>query len=102
MRNKRRLTTALLVFVIAGLQYRWWLTDAGWLANYRLSSLVDAKAVEVTELAHRNEQLAAVITELKSGGPGVEAKARNQLGLVKNGETFYLFTQEQSTPLPAN
>ena len=40
-------------------------------------------------LAQRNALLNADITDLKVGLEAIEERARNELGLIKQGETFY-------------
>lgn len=42
------------------------------------------------ELAARNQALAAEVDDLKSGLAAVEERARAELGLVREGEQFYL------------
>ena len=37
----------------------------------------------------RNDALAAEVEDLKSGEAAVEERARNELGMIKPGETFY-------------
>ena len=41
-----------------------------------------------------NQQLAAEVKALKTGLDEVEARAREELGMVKPGETFYLVVDE--------
>ena len=40
-------------------------------------------------LANRNQRLIAEVNDLKEGGETVETIARSELGLIKEGETFY-------------
>jgi cell division protein FtsB len=49
-------------------------------------------ALQVTQnanLTQRNSLLKADINDLKIGLEAVEERARNELGLIKQGETFY-------------
>jgi cell division protein FtsB len=40
-------------------------------------------------LAERNREMFAEIDDLQQGLDAIEERARNQLGMVKEGETFY-------------
>ncbi|MCG8613092.1 MAG: septum formation initiator family protein, partial [Pseudomonadales bacterium] len=40
--------------------------------------------------AERNSKLDAEVIDLKNGRKAIEEKARNELGMVKKGETFIL------------
>ena len=50
---------------------------------------VAEQAEQNTELLQRNNLLKADIKDLKVGLEAVEERARNELGLIKQGETFY-------------
>lgn len=41
------------------------------------------------KLHKRNQVLSADVSDLKVGLEGVEERARNELGLIKKGETFF-------------
>ncbi|MCG8317284.1 MAG: septum formation initiator family protein [Pseudomonadales bacterium] len=41
-------------------------------------------------LSERNRRLSAEVKDLKQGLGAVEERARSQLGMVKDDETFYL------------
>jgi len=45
------------------------------------------------ELRDRNRRLEVEVAELKSGLDSVEEMAREELGLVRQGETFYLLVK---------
>jgi len=50
---------------------------------------VQAQAEQNANLAQRNALLEADINDLKIGLEAIEERARNELGLIKRGETFY-------------
>lgn len=55
-------------------------------------TLDDAIAVQVAEnamLKERNQTLAAEVADLKQGVEAIEERARYDLGMIKEGETFY-------------
>jgi cell division protein FtsB len=76
--------------VLIGMQVRLWFSDVGILARSDLEARVADQARRTQELEERNRRLAVEVAALKSGPAGVEARARSELGMIKNGETFYL------------
>ena len=86
----RRILTVVLSLLLAGLQYRLWIADGGLAHTHRLAEQVQAQRDEVAALTARNAALDAEITDLKSGGGAIESRARMNLGMVRDGETFFL------------
>jgi cell division protein FtsB len=84
-----RLFAAALLIVVLALQYRLWLSDGGIREVHRLQNAVTAQTQQNVELKERNEQLAAEVKDLKEGLDAVEERARSDLGMVGNNETFY-------------
>ena len=72
------------------MQARLWFSDVGVLARDELDERVADQERRTEELAQRNRALAVEVAALKSGLAGVEARARSELGMIKEGETFYL------------
>ena len=66
----------------------------------RLQAAVDAQASANREQGERNRQLIAEVTDLKLGLTALEERARSELGMVGNGETFYQVVTS-ATPVPA-
>lgn len=90
----RTLAPFLLMAVFAGLQYRLWIADGGVAQTQRLAGEVKAQRLENQRLAARNAALEAEVQDLQSGTEAMEARARADLGMVKNGETFYLIVSK--------
>lgn len=84
-----RLVILFLGLVFVGLQYRLWLADDGFRAAWGLQRSVAAQLEENEALGARNERLAAEVRDLKQGLEAVEEIARNDLGMIVEGETFY-------------
>jgi cell division protein FtsB len=82
------LAAALFVVVVL-LQYRLWLSASGMQELTRLESAVAQQRSEDERLADRNRQLAAEVRDLKSGFGALEERARSDLGMIANNETFY-------------
>lgn len=85
-----RVLVVLGVVVLLGMQARLWFSDIGVLARDELDERVAEQERRTEELAQRNRALAVEVAALKSGLAGVEARARSELGMIKEGETFYL------------
>jgi cell division protein FtsB len=49
------------------------------------------QTAEIEVLLERNRILQAEVMALKQGTEMIEEKARGQLGMIKDGETFYMF-----------
>lgn len=84
----RWLAAALLVVLVL-LQYRLWFSASGVQELARLDSAVAQQKGEDERLTERNRQLAAEVRDLKSGYAALEERARSDLGMIANNETFY-------------
>jgi cell division protein FtsB len=95
-----RILVAALGLVLILLQYRLWLSDQGMREVSRLQAAVEAQASANREQAERNRQLVAEVTDLREGLTALEERARSELGMVGNSETFYQVVSA-ATPPPA-
>ena len=78
---------ALLVVLLVILQL--WIGDGGLLDLWELHQEVEALKQENERLQERNAALNAEVLDLKQGLDAIEEHAREDLGMVKEGETFY-------------
>jgi len=78
-----------LVVLLLLLQYRMWLGDGGMREVARLRNEITQQRDENTSLRERNRTLAAEVQDLKKGTTAIEERARTDLGMVGQGETFY-------------
>jgi len=60
-----------------------------------LEQRVEAQRAENGRLAARNDALGAEVSDLKSGLDAVEERARSELGLIREGEEFYLVIEPE-------
>ena len=84
-----RIIAAILVVLVLALQYRFWLGDGGIREVSRLRKEVAAQRAENEHLQERNRTLSAEVQDLKKGKTAIEERARTDLGMVGNNETFY-------------
>lgn len=87
----RALIVILLVLIII-VQYRIWVGKDSLVGVWQLEQAVSVQREENQRLKLRNQQLAAEVRDLKEGLAAVEARAREELGLVRKGETLYRFS----------
>lgn len=92
----------LLVLLLGGLQYRLWIAEGSLAEKHRLEAHVVEQTRINTELQVRNAVLEREVMELQSGNKGVEQRAREQLGLVKEGETFYQIVEPSGSSPQGN
>jgi len=88
---------ALLVVlscVLAGLCYRAWFSDVGFFAVQELNDRVNEQREQTQVLAQRNEELLTEVTALRHTLAAVESRARTDLGMIKEGESFYLVVDD--------
>jgi cell division protein FtsB len=92
-----RILLVLLLVLLAWLQYRLWFGSGGQREVAALETRVQAQARDNAGLQQRNDALAAEVEDLKSGEAAVEERARNELGMIKPGETFYRVVESEAT-----
>jgi len=84
-----RLLVVLLIIVFLGLQYRLWFGDGSLSEVVQLSKELEIQKQKLFELEERNRKLEAQVLDLQNGLDAYEEKARNDLGMIKKGETFF-------------
>lgn len=86
---------ALLILLLILLQYQYWFGNGGVISAWKLSDHVSVQDSLNHQLKVRNDAIAADIADLKSGAFAIEERAREKLGMVKKGESFYEVIQEK-------
>ncbi len=84
-----KLLIFVLVVLLGSVQYRLWVDKEGLSGVWRLEQAVQRQKDENAELARRNQRLAAEVEDLKTGLEAVEERARSELGMVHEDETYY-------------
>ena len=78
-----------LVLLLLLLQYKLWFEETGIHQYNRLKAAVAEQTEKNNVLKQRNQALAADIKDLKHGSEAIEERARQDLGMVKENETYY-------------
>lgn len=86
-----RLIIICLIIMLIGLQYKLWIGEDSLLQWVQLDKKLETQQVENKRLLARNQAIEADIAELKSGDQALEERARFDLGMVKQDETYYQF-----------
>lgn len=85
-----RAVLIVLTLMLAGLQYRLWVADGGIAHTHRLKTQAAIQKAENERLAARNAALDAEVADLNAGVQAIEARARETLGMIRRGESFFL------------
>ena len=94
-----RKLSAFLLVLIGMLQYRLWFGDGGLTELHALQTHIEQLKQEGERRRERNATLDADVKDLKEGTDAIEERARQELGMVKEGETFVqVFEKPHSKP----
>ena len=88
-----RFFIAILIVFFLIIQFDIWVKDDGLNRVKELQEMIDSQSEKNQRLKLRNQQLEREIEELKSGTESIEEKARTDLGMIKEGEEFYLIVE---------
>jgi cell division protein FtsB len=84
-----RVTIAILLILLVLLQVRLWTGDGGMRDIWHLKYEIARQQQENEGLRERNEALEAEVEDLKQGEAAVEERARAELGMIRQDETFF-------------
>ena len=91
-----RILQGLLILIILGLQVRLWIGPGSLEEINQLNEAIDSQEAENAVLEARNSELLRDVEELKTGTDAIEEMARQDLGLIKEGETFYMIVEPET------
>ncbi|MGI9232543.1 MAG: septum formation initiator family protein [Woeseiaceae bacterium] len=86
---RSRLLLVVLGIVGLGLQAELWLSNDGYRKTMNLRAAVAEQRALNETLRHRNGALDAEVINLKQGRDAAEERARTDLGMIGQRETFY-------------
>jgi cell division protein FtsB len=80
---------AIIILLIIHFQYRLWLGDG----SLKETRAYQQRLAELKKLAEekrqRNEKLYAEVKDLHKGQEAIEERARDELGMIREDETFF-------------
>jgi cell division protein FtsB len=85
----------ILLILFIGLQYRLWIGEGSLADVARLDRDIQQQQVENDRLQERNRVLMLEVQALKSGLDSVEERAREDMGMIKPGETFFMVVEPE-------
>lgn len=94
-----KFVTLILCTLLAYFQYQLWLEPSGIRQMLSLKHAIAKQIIANQTLEARNQGLEAEIEDLKTGRAAIEERARSDLGMVKQGETFYQIIQSSPSSI---
>lgn len=88
-----KILAAILLFLFLLLQYDLWVGEGSMATVHHLALAVQSQQQENEKLKQRNAALAAEVQDLKQGLDAIEERARSELGMIREGETFIQVTE---------
>jgi len=79
----------LLLLILIGLQSRLWIGEGSLAEFWLLEEKIEKQQIHNRLLEERNAVLKAEVADLKQGMEAIEERARSELGMIKQDETFY-------------
>ena len=91
-----RIFALALTILLGWLQYTLWLGKNGISDYYGVHNEIEVQQQVNDKLHSRNAEMFAEIDDLRQGLDAIEERARHELGMVKDGETFYRIIGEDT------
>ncbi len=90
-----RVLALTLTLLLGVLQYSLWQGKNGIFDFQEINAEIEVQEQVNTNLHQRNQEMFAEIDDLRQGLDAIEERARHELGMVKDGETFYRIIGEE-------
>ncbi len=84
-----KILLSIIIVLVILLQYRLWFGDGGIEEIQAYQHRLDDLKEQVEEKRERNEALYAEVEDLRKGQEALEERARDELGMIREGETFF-------------
>ncbi len=91
-----RLVFAVLIIALLALQYRLWVGDGSLADVSLLKQQLSEQQQALQRLEARNARLRAEVEDLRRGQEAIEARARSELGMIREGETFFQLVEPKA------
>lgn len=92
----KQLAIIIPVLLLLIVQYRLWFDDTGVVSSKVLAQKIEQIQLENDFHQSENNKLLAEVTELRQGTDLLEERAREELGLIRKGESFILFADPET------
>lgn len=84
-----KIIIAIIILLIVHFQYRIWIGDGSVAQIDAYQQRLDVLKKQAEEKRQRNEALYAEVLDLRKGQEAIEERARDELGMIKEDETFF-------------
>jgi cell division protein FtsB len=84
-----KILIVVILLLIAHFQYRIWIGDGSVAEIEAYQQRLDDLKEQAEEKRQRNEALYAEVLDLRKGQEAIEERARDELGMIKEDETFF-------------
>ncbi|MDX1757666.1 MAG: septum formation initiator family protein [Marinobacter sp.] len=84
---------SVMIVLILLLQVRLWIGEGSFAQVWSLQRAIAEQYAENATLAARNERLYAEVRNLRNEQGAIEERARMNLGLIRQDETFFLVVE---------
>jgi len=84
-----KIIIAIIILLIIHFQYRIWVGDGSVAEIEAYQQRLDVLKKQAEEKRQRNEALYAEVLDLRKGQEAIEERARDELGMIKEDETFF-------------
>lgn len=84
-----KILIAIIILLIIHFQYRIWIGDGSIAEIDAYQQRLDELKKQVEDKKERNEALYAEVLDLRKGQEAIEERARDELGMIKEDETFF-------------
>jgi len=89
-----KILITIIILLIIHFQYRLWWGDGSIREIDAYQQRLDDLKKQVQDKKERNEALYAEVLDLRKGQEAIEERARDELGMIKEGETFFQVIEE--------
>ena len=88
---------AILLVLLAALQYRLWQGEGSLAHATQLEREIKQQQAENDRMRERNRILDVEVQDLRTGADSVEERARNDIGMIKKDETFFMIPAKKKS-----
>ena len=91
-----KIAICILTVILLALQQQIWFGQSGYFERKALAERQTEQQPRTESLTLRNAKMTAEVVALKSNSAAFEARGRSELGMVREGEVFYLIPEPQN------
>ena len=91
-----KIAIGILTVILLAMQQQIWFGQSGYFERKALAERQTEQQQRTESLTLRNAKMTAEVVALKSNSAAFEARARSELGMVREGEVFYLIPEPQN------